>query len=561
VNPAVADLFDVVDRALSRGGALLTAGERRVVDRIRALEGDAAVAYARLTARVPSVYEVRRLTIADVIDVPGALDALARVDLVDEVVTWEDRARAMRRDDLARVLRELGLPPRGRRETLLAHLRGARGFTAARFVRVRHRRLVRRLERWAFLEPFPDRAKLVMDRIGVVRWPSYPLTSGTVLPTSRRRWLAWERLADRLEGQGPPLTPREALDALADGTARAPGRLDLRRLLRRELMAVGHAREREKRHDEARRIYRRLVEEGDAPLPEVAFRWAQALMADGRATEALELLGTARAEAEGADRMVIVRAMRRIARSLGRGVAPDPPLRHPPRREVRLPRQESLETRPRWGPEGRTIEAAVCRWLRQQGRRARHGEGRPFSTMFALLFADVLFMPVPGALPVRYLTRPLDFGTEAFRERRRDAIDEVWAGVRRGEAPSRIRDAWHRWSGVRLVGANWAHATLPELLALAQHLEPDGLRAILEPMLGPGTRHHAGLPDLVVWPGPAVRLPEALPSRLGEGLCLVEIKGPTDRLRDPQRVWLDRLVRAGVRTELWEVVPPPGDPL
>ena len=557
MNLAVADLVGVVERALCHGGALLTAGERRIVDRIVALEGEAAVAYARLTARVSSVFEVDRLTIAGVTDVSSALAELERVGLVDGLVGWDARARALLKADLVVALRRLGLPHRGDREELLANLRGQRGFSRARFVRVRHRPLVRRLERWAFLEPFPDRAKPVMERLGVARWPTYALTSGAVLPPSRRRWLAYEQLADRLSGQGPPLTPQAALDALRDGTARVPARLDLTQLLHHELLAVGHGLERQRRPAEACELYERLVDEGGLRLPKVAFRWGQALVADGRAADALDLLARARVEASGAERMAIVRGMRRIARTLGRGIAPDPPLRPAPRREIRLERLDTEGARPRWGSAEQTVEAAVCHWLGESGRGARHGEGRPFSTLFSLLFADVLFMPVPGALPVRYLTRPLDFGTPAFRAARADAIDHVWDRVRRGGASALIRDAWDRLYGVRIVGARWDQVTLPELQTLADSLGHDGLHAILEPMLAHGSRHHAGLPDLVIWPGPAVRLGESFPSRLDEGLCLAEIKSPGDRLRDEQRIWLDRLIGAGVRAELWEVVPPP----
>ncbi len=551
--PVVSDLFDVLDRAVDRAGGLLTAGERRVVDRMRALEGEAAVAWARLTVRVPTVFEVSRLTLADVHDVPGALGVLTRAELVDPLVTWDDRARALRKADLIAAVRAVGLPTSGRREALLERLRGARGFTRERFVRVRHRGLLRRLERWAFLSPFPDRSTLVRERIGVVRWPDYTPTAGAALPTRRRAWLAYERLADRMAGLGAPIGPDEALSALRDGTARAPGRLDLQETLRREVIRVGQALEREGRPTEARELYARLVEDCGARLPRVAFRWAQALVAEDRWTEAHALLTEARPGAGPVERLVIVRALRRIARRLGRSVAPDPPLRKPIRREVRLERASASAVRPRWGPDALPIEAAICGWLRDQGRRACFSEGRYFTTLFALLFADVLFLEVPGALPVRWLAGPLDLGRPGFRERRSSAIDAVWQGISRGEGSARVREAWGRLRGVRIVGARWHRVTLPELEILADHLGPAGLRAILEPMLEHGLSRRRGLPDLVVFPGPPVRLPDALPGRLTEGLHLVEVKGPGDRLRDDQRLWLDCLVRAEVRTEVWEV--------
>ena len=63
----------------------------------------------------------------------------------------------------------------------------------------------------------------------------------------------------------------------------------------------------------------------------------------------------------------------------------------------------------------------------------------------------------------------------------------------------------------------------------------------------------AGLPDLVVCPGPAVRLPDAFPSQLPEGLLLAEVKGPGDTLRDAQVVWIDHLLARGATVEVWKV--------
>ena len=54
---------------------------------------------------------------------------------------------------------------------------------------------------------------------------------------------------------------------------------------------------------------------------------------------------------------------------------------------------------------------------------------------------------------------------------------------------------------------------------------------------------------------PPLALAGARPRKLGPGVLLIEVKGPTDRLSEAQRVWLARLVEAGVPTELWRVRP------
>ena len=65
-----------------------------------------------------------------------------------------------------------------------------------------------------------------------------------------------------------------------------------------------------------------------------------------------------------------------------------------------------------------------------------------------------------------------------------------------------------------------------------------------------------GLPDLLVLPGEPVRL-EAVPATVGPSALLAEIKGPTDSLRDAQKVWLHTLLAAGAEVEVWNTRPKP----
>jgi hypothetical protein len=200
------------------------------------------------------------------------------------------------------------------------------------------------------------------------------------------------------------------------------------------------------------------------------------------------------------------------------------------------------------------VEEAVALWLAVHGRTALYTEGALLSTICALLLSDLFFLPVPGALPVRMLSAPLDLGTPAFRPARRTAWDALVAALRAGEAASRVAAADERWRGVRLAGARWDAADRDSLSCATAALSPAALMLLLEHFADEGPRAMAGLPDLVVLPGPPVKLPGAFPSRLPAGLVLAEVKGPGDTIRDAQAVWLDRLAGAGVTVEVWRVV-------
>ena len=68
-----------------------------------------------------------------------------------------------------------------------------------------------------------------------------------------------------------------------------------------------------------------------------------------------------------------------------------------------------------------------------------------------------------------------------------------------------------------------------------------------------GWRARRGLPDLLILPGPEVRLCQAEPADLGSGLLLAEVKGPGDQVRDAQAAWFDALLTAGAPVELWKI--------
>ena len=62
----------------------------------------------------------------------------------------------------------------------------------------------------------------------------------------------------------------------------------------------------------------------------------------------------------------------------------------------------------------------------------------------------------------------------------------------------------------------------------------------------------AGMPDLVLWRS-APLATDAVAERAGLRFCLVEVKGPNDRVSDEQRFFIDQLVEAGVAVVLCQV--------
>lgn len=546
MHEAVADLRGWIELGLERGGALLTAGERVVLDRMVALEGEPALLHARLTARVHGVFCVEELGGPGIDDPTGAVEVLRTAGLVDDAVPFPLEAAVAPRRVLAEGCRVLGLPRSGKRGALAERLAARHGWDDRPWIRVRHRALVQRLIRWATLRAWPDRSAAVVERLGLVRWPTYELTDGAVVAPDRESWLRWEALVARWER----LSVTDCLDALA-WPSMPGGRLNLRGALVRRLTELARELERAGEPAAAAALGAVLVDRGHVTPARVAVRRALALEAAG-ATEAgwavLRAAGGA-----GPERLGIARTGRRLAKRARRAWPPDPPVQAPRERRLLLKPAPSDGPRPLWHtPEGaRPVEAAVSAVVEGAGRRVVQAEGPLWATLFALLFAEVYFLPVPGQLPVRRLAGPLDLRGPEFAERRRGPVDAVLAGVAAGEGPSRAAAAFERWQGVRLSGARWLWP-VQDLVAVIEGAGPAVVVRILETMLTRGRRATRGLPDLIVLQGDPVAL-DSRPAKLGPGLVFAEVKGPGDTIRDEQRWWFGELATAGAAVELWRV--------
>jgi len=542
---ALADIQAVVAQVLATDGGLLSAGEAVVARRVLALDGDAGRLWARLVGRRPKVFRVSGLRYPDVADPVAALATLRGLDLVHGAVPERLQLACYTVPELRRVCERVGLAGGGKRPELLARLQDQRGWASEPVVRVCCGALVRRLEALCFQDRWRDRSVWLLDRLGVTRWPSYALTSREPAFARRRTLLAW---ADGPPGQSPP----EALLAqLATLTPRPSWqrRLCLRRRLERRVIEDARGLERTGDPARAARLYQGLLDAGTRSAGAVTTRLALALEATGDRVGALAAARRWRPLAEPVARPGLDRVGRRLARRARGTWPPEPPLQAPPQRRLLLVRAASKDHRPRWGDPGLSIEAAVARSV---PRSVLQAENALWTTLAGLLLYDLLWLDVPGMLPRPHLAGPLDLGTADFARHRQEALADRLQALQDGRGPALLRAAWAH-HGERIRGVHWGRWSLGALEACVAGVGGRPLALILGRLAHEGWSAATGLPDLVVLPGPRCRLSHGFPSRLGEGLVLVEVKGPHDTVRDAQAVWFDHLLRAGAQIELWRV--------
>lgn len=557
------DLLDAVEQALAREGHLLTQGQRVVISRLCGAVRPAQALYARLLARRPRIFWTDELSYDDVPDPGSAVSALADGGLAwraERCSTPRAVAEASTVKQLRAAARALGRPVSGRRAQLEERCGDP---AAAALLRrpgivLRHASLLRAVVRLALLDHRGRLDRIVLARLGHRRPASYVPTGGTGMFPRRRAWLRYEQgLCLR---RVPCPTDPEPLFRWLEAAPLAPEwrrRHSGRRFAEDLLFETLREQERVATAVDAARNWRRMLDAGPGEPGRVVARLALALGRAGETAAGAVLCDAWLPRLPASVARIVEPTARRLGRSSGVGYRPLPPLQHAPVRRLSLEAGPGTTTRPRYRVRGElhTVEAAVVAELFGHGRLAFHGEGAPWATMFGVIFRDAIFAAVPGMLPGPMLRAPLDLGTAGFRERRADLIDARLREVRQGGAAAVVRETIRRHGAEDIRGVDWGRFPPDALLALASLVSGPTLAVILEAFVDDWRGARRGLPDLCVLPGRPVRLSRARPGRVGADLLLVEVKGPNDSLRPAQRIWLDRLLRGGVRAEVWEVRP------
>ncbi|XP_041650697.1 fanconi-associated nuclease 1 [Cheilinus undulatus] len=194
-----------------------------------------------------------------------------------------------------------------------------------------------------------------------------------------------------------------------------------------------------------------------------------------------------------------------------------------------------------------SVEELSLAHYRQQGfDQGIHGEGSTFSTLFALLLWDIIFMEgIPDVFRNPYQTCPLDFYTDCFYENRKEVIDSRVQLI--SEASSEtlhdmMENVWTPQEGKVCSLVNWERfSSLQQAQSLVSCLGGAFLGGVIARMSKDFRHCRGGLPDLVVW------------NTSNNTYKLVEVKGPNDRLSQKQQIWLDELQKLGADVEVCHV--------
>ncbi|RDX56460.1 hypothetical protein OH76DRAFT_1550917 [Lentinus brumalis] len=194
------------------------------------------------------------------------------------------------------------------------------------------------------------------------------------------------------------------------------------------------------------------------------------------------------------------------------------------------------------GDEEVSVEQLALEYYEDKhGCKGFHSEGRIVTTLFGLLFWDVIFAPIPGAFETPYQSAPLDLAEDTFCYSREDLIEARLKEIEKGEAAEILEREYIKNKDVLCIGVRWDLFTREDLISITKCLQPSALVAICRLMCEDYAARTGGVPDLIVW------------NEEQQWAKFVEVKGPGDTLQENQKVWIDVLLQAGMPVDVCHV--------
>ena len=208
-----------------------------------------------------------------------------------------------------------------------------------------------------------------------------------------------------------------------------------------------------------------------------------------------------------------------------------------------------------------TVEEFVLNEFSRDGWEGLHSESSCFTTLFSLLFWDLLFeIEVPDVFQTAYQTAPLDLTTDAFYPTRTAALEERLKLIEEDfEAAIKLLQKHHvTYHLVSCIGVNWTDYSGEEGIALlikvVRGIGGMALSLILRQFCEDYRHNRSGMPDLILWRRSAASVDSSELIDHANGLIFAEVKSPNDRLSDGQRHWFSVLKNGGLRVVLVRVL-------
>lgn len=192
-----------------------------------------------------------------------------------------------------------------------------------------------------------------------------------------------------------------------------------------------------------------------------------------------------------------------------------------------------------------SVEQCALDYYLTLGYKGYHSESSIATTLFILLFWDVVFATRPDMFFHPCQTHPVDMFMPEFYSIRKEAICDRTLQLKNIDyMVGALTDRYcaERDSSTVVTGINW-NFTLEDLIQICQCLGPTAVLQICDILATDYRQYSSGLPDLIIW---------NYEQRIAK---FSEVKSQNDSLSDTQKVWIHLLIeKCGVPVDLCRVL-------
>ncbi|MFK3741297.1 VRR-NUC domain-containing protein [Massilia sp. TN1-12] len=292
--------------------------------------------------------------------------------------------------------------------------------------------------------------------------------------------------------------------------------LDSRR--ERLMFQLGQLFEKEKDWERAHAVY------ADCRYPGARGRAIRVLEKHEKFDAAYALFEVARSAPESdAERQHLLRIGPRLARKLGHPKSPARRATPVERLDLVLPPSNDMR-----------VEGVVLEHLWRDEAPVFYVENALANTLFGLLCWKAVFAAIPGAFFHPFHRGPADLFSADFQRRRQAEFDACLAMLDDGSHRAAILATHAEKAGLQSPFVSWEWLGR-DVIELALDCIPAAhLKLWFRRILDDVRDNRTGFPDLIqFWPGE-------------RRYCMIEVKGPGDRLQDNQLRWIDYCAAHGM---------------
>jgi hypothetical protein len=527
------NFVSLCDTVQTQYGDLLSADECEFLARFYMLDHPAQCLYVRLVSRVGPLFRTAKLDYPEL----GDLDVSVR-DLIDSglaarinTLTVSDLGGIFTKAELACSFRDdLNLPAQYRKEHLLEGIEGLQLEPSEYFSRITlpdeppvvgivGTELIERLQLLFFGNSYQSLTEFILSDLGLARYYPYPLDRDHRLFPNRDaldEYIACGEFS-KVFRELAELDDTDALVALAgEMLVQHVEHESSRRRWQRGCIRVGRELERRGELELALGLYGRCdlhpARERSARILESRKDWPAVI----RLCEEMQCEPRCEAELEAAGRI-----QTRALRNSGEKSAP-------------RSRDCFTELHLKIPSQSGSVERDVAAHLAANWNRVDFVENSLMNTLFGLAFWEQIFLGVSGAFHNPYQSAPTDMYEGAFTRRRQAEIDRRLKTLRDADIPEELANCRARFENYRCRWTDWQLVSTELQNHAVQIIPREHLLAIWERQLFDPGENRNGFPDLIA---------------LGEtpgNYCMIEVKGPGDRLQDNQKRWLRYFANNGI---------------